>query len=132
VLVDRSGTPLAILLSPANWHDSRMLEPLLDAVRPITGPWGRPRKRPAKRHGDKGYDFDRCRDACRKRGIAPRIARRGIESSEKRGRHRWVVERSLAWLSQYRRLTVRYERLAELHLALVTLACALLCWKRLQ
>ncbi len=132
LLVDRNGIPLAALISPANWHDSRMLEPLLDAVRPIKGLWGRPRKRPDKVHGDKGYDFDRCRDACRKRGITPRIARRGIESSEKLGRYRWVVERTLAWLSRYRRLTVRYERLAEMHLALVTLACALICWSRLS
>jgi IS5 family transposase len=132
LLVDRNGIPLAALISPANWHDSRMLEPLLDAVAPVKGLWGRPRKRPDKLHGDKGYDFDRCRAACRKRGITPRIARRGVESSEKLGRHRWVVERTLAWLSRYRRLTVRYDRLAEIHLAFLTLGCALICWKRLQ
>ena len=85
LLVDRDGIPLAVFISPANWHDSPMLEPLLDAVRPVKGLWGRPRKRPDKLHGDKGYDSDRCRDACRKRGITPRIARRGVESSEKLG-----------------------------------------------
>jgi transposase len=37
-----------------------------------------------------------------------RIARKGIDSSERLGRHRWVVERTLAWLNQYRRLTIRY------------------------
>lgn len=120
------------MLSPANWHDSRLLEPLLDAVHPVKGLWGRPRRRPAKLHGDKGYDFDRCRDACRRRGIIPRIARRGLESSEKLGRYRWVVERTLAWLAQYRRLTVRYERLADLHGAFLTLACALICWKHVR
>jgi transposase len=129
LLVDRNGIPLAVLLSPANRHDSRMLESMLDAVPPIKGLWGRPRKRPAKLHADKAYDFDHCRRACRRRGITPRIARRGIESSEKLGRHRWVVERTLAWLSRYRRLTVRYERGAEMHLAFLTLACALICWK---
>ena len=44
----------------------------------------------------------RCREASRKRGITPRIARRGVDSSEKLGRHRWVVERTLAWLNRYR------------------------------
>ena len=132
LLVDRNGTPLAALISPANWHDSRLLEPLLDTVQPVKGLWGRPRKRPNKLHGDKGYDFDRCREACRTRGIAPRIARRGIESSENLGRHRWVVERTLAWLGRFRRLTVRYERWAELHRAFLTLACALICWRQLQ
>jgi IS5 family transposase len=130
--VDRNGIPLAVLISPASWHDSRLLEPLLDAVQPIKGLWGRPRKRPEKLHGDKGYDFDRCRAACRKRGITPRIARRGIESSEKLGRYRWVVERTLAWLARYRRLAVRYERRAELHLAFLLIACALICWKALR
>jgi transposase len=132
LLVDRNGIPLAVLISPANRHDSRMLEPLLDAVRPIKGLWGRPRTRPAKRHADKAYDFGCCRAACRRRGITPRIARRGIEPSEKLGRHRWVVERTLAWLARYRRLTVRYERLAEMHLAFVTIAGALICWRCLQ
>jgi IS5 family transposase len=130
--VDRTGIPLAALISPANWHDSRMLEPLLDAVRPVKGLRGRPRKPPDKLHGDKVHDFDRCRAACRKRGITPRIARRGVESSEKLGRHRWVVERTLAWLARYRRLTVRYERLAEMHQAFLTLACALICGQALH
>lgn len=131
LLVDRSGTPLAVLLIPANRHNSRMLAPLLDAVRPITGLWGWPRKRPAKVHADTAYDFDYCRQACRKRGITPRIVRRGIESSAKLGQHRWIVERTLAWSARIRRLTMRYERLAEIHAALLTLACALLCWRYL-
>ena len=130
--MDRRGVPLALTLSAANVHDSLQLEPLLDAVRPIRGLWGRPRRRPAKLHADKGYDFDRCRAACRRRGIIPRIARRGVESSERLGRHRWVVERTLGWLARFRRLTIRYERRADLHLAFTTLAGALICWRRLQ
>jgi IS5 family transposase len=62
--------------------------------------------RPEKLHADKGYDFPRCRRFLQRRGISSRIARRGVESSERLGRHRWVVERTLAWLSGYRRLTV--------------------------
>jgi IS5 family transposase len=49
---------------------------------------GRLRVAPAKLHGDKGYDYPRCRRALRRRGITPRIARRGIESSQRLGRHR--------------------------------------------
>jgi hypothetical protein len=73
-----------------------LLEPMVDAVPPVKGPRGRPgrpRKRPAKLHGDKGYDYPRCRWALRRRGIKPRIARRGIESSQ-------------AWLAGYRRAAV--------------------------
>jgi transposase len=57
----------------------------------------------------------------------PRIARRGIECSQRLGRHRYVVERSLAWLVSYRRLQVRYERRADILLGFVQLACALIC-----
>ena len=122
-------------LSAANTHDSMLLEPMVDAVPAIKGPGGRPgrpRKRPAKLHGDKGYDYPRCRRALRARGITPRIARRGIESSQRLGRHRYVVERSLAWLVGYRRLQVRYERRADIVLGFMQLACALICLNSLN
>jgi transposase len=112
-----------------------LLEAVVDAVPPVKGPQGRPgrpRKRPAKLHGDKGYDYPRCRAALRRRGITPRIARRGIESSQRLGRHRYVVERSLAWLVGYRRLQVRYERRADVLLGFVHLACALICLRSLR
>ena len=107
----------------------------MDAVPPIKGPRGRPgrpRKRPAKLHGDKGYDYPRCRAALWRRGITPRIARRGVEPRDRLGRHRYVVERSLAWLTGYRRLQVRYERRADILLAFTQLACALICLRQLH
>jgi IS5 family transposase len=112
-----------------------MLEEVVDAVQAIHGPQGhpgRPRKRPNKLHADKGYDFPRCREALRKRGITPRIARRATESSERLGRYRWVVERTLSWLNRFRRLKVRYERRADVHQAFLELSCALICWNRVQ
>lgn len=131
-MVDRRGTPLAFLLSPANTHDSKVLEPLLDAIAPIRRPRGRPRRRPAKLHADKGYDSPCCRRALSARHIQVRIARRGVESSETLGRHRWVVERTLAWLSQMRRLRVRYERRDDIHEALVALGCGLITWRAVR
>jgi transposase len=115
------------LISGANTHDMRLFTPLLRAVLPIKRPLGRPRQRPAKLHADKGYDYPACRAELRRRGIACRIARKGIESSERLGRYRWVVERTFAWRQTYRRLLVRYERSAALHLALLQLACSLIC-----
>jgi transposase len=133
VLTDRQGIPLAIALTAANVHDSRLLAPLLDAVPAIrTGRRGRPRRRPIKLHADKGYDYRRCRDACVQRGIKHRIARKGIESKTHLGRHRWVVERTLAWTARFRRLAVRYERLVAVHRAFLHLACALICFNYLQ
>ncbi len=123
------------MLSAAHVHDSKVLEEVVDNVSPIKGPRGRPgrpRKRPKKLHADKGYDFPRCREALRKRGIKARIARRGIDSSERLGRHRWVVERTLAWLSRYRRLAVRYERRADIHEAFLHLGCSLICLNYLK
>ena len=135
LLVDHGGVPLAVRHTAANVDDSRMLEVMLDAVSPIRRPHGRPgrpRKRTEKLHADKGYDFGRCREALRQRGIIPRIGRRGLDSSERLGRHRWVVERTLAWLNRYRRLKVRYEKLADGHQAFLSLGCALVCWNFLQ
>jgi IS5 family transposase len=68
----------------------------------------------------------------RKRGITPRIARRGIESSERLGRHRWVVERTLSWVNRFRRLKIRYERRDDVHQAFLDLGCALICWRYVQ
>jgi transposase len=109
-----------VQLGPANEHDSKRFEELLDSVHPVRGQRGPPRKRPTKLHADKGYDFPRCQRACRDRGIAPRIARRGVESSERLGRYCWVVERTLAWLHRFRRLAVRYERRSDIHRAFLS------------
>ena len=129
LLVDRQGVPLAVLLSGANVHDSKLLEPLVDAVQPIRRPVGqpgRPRKRPAKLHADKGYAYPAKRQALRARGITPRIARKGVESSERLGCVRWVVERSLSWIVAFRRLALRYDRHAAAVLGFLHLACALI------
>jgi hypothetical protein len=65
--------------------------------------------------------------SCESGAIRASIARRGVESGERLGRHRWVVERTLAWLSRCRRLCVRYERRADIHEAFLVLCCALVC-----
>ena len=130
--MDRQGIPLAATLSAANVHDSRMLEATVDAVPCITRPRGGPRKRPVKLHADKAYDSRLSRQQLRRRSIVPRIARRGRESSARLGRHRWVVERTLAWLHRYRRLLIRYERRADIHRGFLSLGCALICWNYLR
>jgi IS5 family transposase len=133
VVVDRLGTPLSVVISAANRNDCKMLEAAIDAIPPVyNGRPGGPRFRPDKLHADKGYDFAFCRRALRKRGIAARIARRGFDSKERLGRHRWVVERTLAWFNRYRRLRVRYERRADIHLAFLLIACSMICLKQLE
>jgi IS5 family transposase len=132
-VVDREGIPLSVIHTAANVHDSKVLEEAVEAISPIRKPRrGRPRKRPNKLHADKAYDFPRCREALRKRGITARIARRGIDSSEKLGRYRWAVERTLSWMNRFRRLKVRYERRDDIHQAFLNLGGALICWRYSQ
>jgi transposase len=131
-VVDRRGVPLAVTISAGNTHDCKLLLPLIDTIQPVRGRTGRPRRRPVKLHADKGYDHRFCRQGLRQRHIAPRIARRGIESSQRLGRHRYIIERTLEWLSRYRRLQRRYERKAAHFLAFVTLACAIVCYRKLS
>ena len=128
---DRNGLPLAVGVSAANLHDSQALKPMLMAVPRIRSRRGPRRFRPAKLHADKAYDIEHLRRWLRRRGIIPRIARKGIESSDRLGRHRWVVERTISWLTGYRRLTIRYERHANNYCAFLTLAATLTCFKRL-
>ena len=132
IITDRTGIPLASLLSEATRHDSVFFEQLLDAVPAIRTPAGQRRTRPHKLHADKAYDIPRCHQALRQRRITDRIARKRRDSSERLGRHRWVIERTMAWLSQYRRLTIRYERREDIHQAFLSLGCALICWNFLQ
>ena len=121
-----------MLVSGANRHDSMLVEPILDSMPAIRiGGRGHPRRRPAKLHGDKGYDNRRVRRYLRRRGITARIARLGIESNERLGQHRWVVERTNAWLLSYKRLALRYDRTATTITALARLAITLICARRL-
>ena len=125
VLCDRKGVPLCCNITGANVNDTTTLESMLDAVPPIRGKVGRPKRRPGKLHADKAYDSKKNRAVCRKRGIKSRIARRMKESSVTLGKHRWVVERTFAWLHSYRRLSTRHERRADIHLGFLKLACIL-------
>jgi hypothetical protein len=92
--------------------DAAVFEVLLDDLPTVRTPAGGRRCRPDKCHADKAYDNRRCRSYLTRRGIKVRIARCGIESSQRLGRHRWKAERSIAWLAGCRRLRVRYDMVA--------------------
>ena len=124
LVTDRRGTPLGHRLTGANRHDSPLMSLTRNAIPPVRGQRGRPRRRPDKLHADKAYDARARRRECRARGIIPRIARKGIESSEKLGRHRWVAERTHAWFNNFRRLRIRYERRDDIYDAFTTLGKA--------
>ncbi len=131
VLSDAQGLPLAVGVSGANVHDTHALRPLIRGIPPVRSRRGPRRRRPGKLRADKAYHSTEHRRWLRSRCIAARIARPGIESGERLGRHRWRIERTISWLFGYRRLTVRYERKGQHFLTFIGLAAALTCYKRL-
>jgi len=123
---------MAIELTGANCHDSTQALPLRAAIPPLQGPRGRPRCLPDCILGDRAYDAEKLRRALRARHISPLLATRNTEDGSGLGRWRRAIERTFAWLNQFRRLRLRYEKRADMHKAFLSLACALICWKFLQ
>ncbi|AGZ40725.1 transposase [Actinoplanes friuliensis DSM 7358] len=80
---------------------------------------------------DRGYDHDKYRRLLRQQRITPKIARRGDAHGSGLGKHRWLVERTFSWLHNLRRLRTRYERRADIHQAMISIACSVICLRRL-
>ncbi|MFE4024144.1 transposase [Streptomyces sp. NPDC059101] len=113
-----------VLVSGCAW---RALPPCFARHDPHRGRYFKPQRL----HADKAYDIPHLRKWLRGKRIGVRIARKGIESSKRLGRRRWVIERTISWLTGYRRLSPRYERDPRNYLAFLGLAAALCCYKRL-
>ena len=128
VIVDGNGTPLAAIVTAANVPDIKQLEPLIDAIPPVRGKPGPPRRRPRQVFADRAYDSEPHRRRLRGRGIRPRIARRRTEHGSGLGKFRWVVERTLSWLARKWKLRIRTERRADIHEALLSIGCSLICF----
>lgn len=131
VLSDAAGLPLVVGVSAANAHESQGLKPMVAGLQARHDPENGWHHKPQKLHADKAYDQPDLRRWLRGKRIAVRIARKGIESSERLGRRRWVIERTMSWLTGCRRLNHRYERNPRNHLAFLALAATACCYKRL-
>lgn len=137
MIVDAQGVPLALTLMAASHHDLRGAVPTLDRLRV-----GR-RRRPGCLIADKGYDSRAFRAVLQTRQIRAHIPERAFYGQRRRrGRpylvdralvaQRWVIERTFAWINNsFRRLRVRYERLAHCYEALCIIGCLLICLNRL-
>lgn len=132
LITDANGVPLAGILTGANRHDVTQLLPLMEAIPPIAGKPGRPLQRPQSLCADRAYDSWPHRMMLSCYGTEPVIAQRNTEHGSGLGIFRWVVERTLSWLHQYRRLRIRYERRADIHEAFLTVGCVLICWNMLN
>jgi transposase len=105
---------------------------LVDQIPPVRGKRGRPRRRPRKLLGDRAYWSHRYHRELRRRKIKPKIAPPKSPHGSGLGKERWVVERSLSWLHQKRKLRIRYERRDDLHAALLRIGCVLICASLLE
>jgi len=133
LLVEGAGGPLAAVVAGANVHDTKVLNATLDAIvveRPQPTA-----ETPQHLCLDKGYDNPTGHDAVAAHAYVPHIRRIGEEKLDPNGEktypaRRWVVERTLAWLSKCRAILIRYDKKACNYLALIKLACALLWYRR--
>ncbi|WUQ01488.1 IS5 family transposase [Streptomyces sp. NBC_00247] len=132
LICDGRGTPLKVITTAANVNDVTQTLALVDGIPPVAGRPGRPRRRPEALLGDKGYDSNAHRDELRRRRILPVISRKGSPNIKGIGKLRYVVEQTFALLHHFKRLAVRWERRTELHDAFVSLACSLICYRRLK
>ena len=133
LLVEADGGPLAAVIAPANRHDTKLLAATIDAIvvqRAVPTP-----EAPQHLCLDKGYDNPTGHTTVQHYGYIPHIRRIGEEKLDPQGEkrfpaRRWVVERTLSWLSKCRALLVRYDKKADNYLAFLKLACALLWFRR--
>ena len=124
--------PLAATLTGANRHDVTQLMPLIDAIPPVRGVPGAPLRKPKEAMGDRAYHSEHHRMKLSCRAIATAIARRNAPHGSGLGVFRWFVEQALALLHQFKRLRVRDDRDDAVHEAFMTIACAIICWRRLH
>lgn len=135
ILVEADGGPLAVVIAGANVHDTKLLAATLDAV-----VVARPRPTVATPQHlclDKAYDNPTGHKAVAAHDYIPHIRRIGEEkfnpatAEKKYPARRWVVERTLAWLSGCRALLIRWDKHSQNYLGLLKLACSLLWYRRL-
>jgi transposase len=131
ILSDANGLPLLVGISAANVHDSEGLKPHGRGPQTQHDPYRGRYFKPWRLHAEKAYDVPHLRRWLWGKHIGVRIAHKGTESSERLGRRRRVIERTLSWLSGYHRLNPRYERNPRNYLAFLGLAAALCRYKRL-
>jgi len=137
--VDGTGIPLAFILASANVSEYKLALPTMDEIAVNRRPL-HPKKRPDIVVADKGYDAEWLREALRKRHIIPKIPKRDMKGDGSVDRYnnkiqpyyqmRWIVERTNAWLQNYRRITVRWDRNWENYEGFIEIGCILICLKR--
>jgi transposase len=137
VVVDGQGVPLGGSIASASPAEVKLAEGTLATIKVPRQGRGRPRTRPKRLVGDKAYDSDKLRASLGGRGIRllvpyrrNRKERKPSPEVEERYQHRWKIERTFAWLGNFRRLVVRYERLITVYLGFFHLACIIIALRQ--
>lgn len=133
MIVETDGGPLGVVVAGANVHDTKLLEQTIDAI--VVDRPEPTAKSPQHLCLDKGYDNPTGHTAAAAANYTPHIPRIGEEKPEKKSRRqgkarRWVVERTLGWLSKCRAILVRYAKKSSNYLGIIQLACGLLWYRR--
>jgi putative transposase len=123
--VDGDGVPLSLIVTGANRHDVSQLANVLEAI--VMKP---PKELKSFLYADKGYDGDPAQEVIKRNGYVPRVYRKKRRVGRPWKRRRWVVEVTHSWFNRFRKLLVRYEKYAESYLALLHLAAAIICWRK--
>ena len=138
VVVDGQGIPLGVCVASANIAEVSLAEATLSTISVPRGQRGRPRRKPDRLIADRGYDSDPLRRRLGRRGILAIVPYRNWNLHKRyddgrymrRFRHRWIVERTFAWLGSFRRLLVRHERLTSMYCSFLYFAAALIALRR--
>ena len=133
MLTDAEGIPLVVKTTPANQRDDQVALPLVLDLPPIAGPRGRPRTKPKALQGDAGYGSADLAALVKWLGIKVLLTPLGKRRPHGSGlgKTRYVVERTLSWFGNFRRLKLCYERWGIHFQAFHELAAAILCANRL-
>ena len=134
-MTDAGGLPLVVRTGPANRPDGEMALEMLDAIPPCGGARGRPRRRPKAFQGDGAYGIKAIVAAVVQRRVRSLLAPYGNARKEHGsglGKTRYVVERTLSWMGNFRRLKLCYERFGEHFQAFHELAACLICANRIE
>jgi putative transposase len=132
VLVDERGVPLSLVVTGANRHDVTQLEAVLHNR--ICLP---PVQTVQNLCADKGYTGAPAKLTIESHGYVPHVKERGEETTDMKNEfgyqpRRWIVELTHSWINRFRKLLVRYEKKACCYEALVHLALAIICWRKIS
>lgn len=121
---------MGLVVDGANRHDMKLLAPTLES--PVVSRPPASETKPQHLCLDKGYDYPQVRELAHSMALTLHLRTRGEEIQEKReGRapRRWVIERTHSWINRFRRLLIRWEKKVENYVAMLSLACAWICFR---